>query len=824
MSRCFIRGDHMAVAACDEDSAFTYVKIPDWMSYWQAGPPVRASEAWDMLPETLKRSIESPTSTFVAPRYLRLAMGGSHSVYILMRINLHHVGKTLFSYAARLLNQPCEDDENEAVSNNATAELSEVVAAAESEEFDGLLDDSDWELRQQARKLGTTGSSGYTVAGWCEAVRRTKQLSVRVFIVIHMFAGERRSGDVQEHLELMMKQRGLRLLMLSVDLAVDPLWDFRNPATFHSLMQLAEEGLIDCWIGGPPCSTVARSRHVKMKGGGGPRPLRFRWALWGRPDLRPFERARVEEANDLWVNFWALAEGVSVRGGGYLMEHPADPGVPPYPSMWQIPDLIEMEARVGARRVHFDQCPFGGISPKATTFSGTLDGMEEIDNIRCPGISSTHQHGKSIGLAPDGTFYTRRLQTYPSALCWHIAKMLFRTICRLEESNSGPTGAITAIQEVSAPRITAWSVWANTKRQGVVLLNEATARCQSVLVDEKQAATYVHVDDTVFVSDANDRMLHSDKLMKEAVVGLEAIGFQVSQQVCSGELEKVVGYEVVNKPAQFRYPLKKAAQLQIALRGLAGQKMVAVNTLRSLVGMWIFGSLLERELLSIPHAVFHFMDEFEDMVVPWWESARQEVKAMANLMSQMFCHVGSPISQWLFATDAMGQNEIDYGGFGIAMTEVTDSEVKALLQQGEISGKSIARLNGFQGTKFPNRAMVPTVPFSLLPTEFFEKDRWIPVSRGRWRFGDHITIGESRTVLKLMQRLASWPGLHGKAYFSLQDNYPTACAMAKGRSPAFGLNRVLRQKAGVCIAAHLRLFLPWTESAKQPADELSRIQ
>ena len=37
--------------------------------------------------------------------------------------------------------------------------------------------------------------------------------------------------------------------------------------------------------------------------------------------------------------------------------------------------------------------------------------------------------------------------------------------------------------------------------------------------------------------DANDRMLHSDKLMKEAVLGLEAIGFQVSQQVCSGERE-----------------------------------------------------------------------------------------------------------------------------------------------------------------------------------------------------------------------------------------------------------------------------------------------
>ena len=195
------------------------------------------------------------------------------------------------------------------------------------------------------------------------------------------------------------------------------------------------------------------------------------------------------------------------------------------------------------------------------------------------------------------------------------------------------------------------------------------------------------------------------------------------------------------------------------------------------------------------------MDEFEGLVVPWWETARQEVKAMANLMSQMFCHVGSPVSHWLFATDAMGQNDLDFGGYGIAMTEVDNIEIKALLRQGEVAGKTIARLDGFQGTKYPGRALVPTVPFSLLPTEFFEKERWRPVSRGRWKYGDHITIGESRTVLKLMQRLASWPGLHGRSFFSLQDNYPTACAMAKGRSPAFAFNRVLRQKAGVCIAA-----------------------
>ena len=78
-------------------------------------------------------------------------------------------------------------------------------------------------------------------------------------------------------------------------------------------------------IGGPPCSTVARSRHRALPGGG-PRPLRFRWCIWGRSDLRPHERARLEEANTLWINYLTICGGGRVRGGAWLWEHPADPG------------------------------------------------------------------------------------------------------------------------------------------------------------------------------------------------------------------------------------------------------------------------------------------------------------------------------------------------------------------------------------------------------------------------------------------------------------------------------------------------------------------
>ena len=182
------------------------------MTFWQAGPPVRAELAWHLLSEELRIQIDQPQSTFVSPRYLRLAMGGSHSVYILMRINLHHVGKSLFSYAGRLLNSR--------VVREAGAEIDDSMmpGACEKAEDDVVVKDEQWSLIQQARRTAQVAYSGFTVQGWCDAVRRSKQEDERVFVVVHMFAGERRENDVQQSLEQGMEAAQLRLLMLSVDL------------------------------------------------------------------------------------------------------------------------------------------------------------------------------------------------------------------------------------------------------------------------------------------------------------------------------------------------------------------------------------------------------------------------------------------------------------------------------------------------------------------------------------------------------------------------------------------------------------------------------
>ena len=803
LSRCFVETDHLGVALCDEDSAFTFVSVPKWMTHWQGGPPVVASKAWHLLPDAVKARIQDPSRQFVSPRYLRLAMGGSHSVYILMRINLHHIGKTLMHYANSL--------------RAPTATDVEVEAEEDPGEIDDEVGVSDlaWEKRQAIRKeVPTTGASGFSVESWCLAVRESKAQDGRTCVVMHFFAGERRDGDIEFHVRNVCEERGIPILMISIDLATDANWDYTIPSTFHSIMQLVEEGLIDIVVGGPPCSTVARSRHVYIRGG--PRPLRFRWCLWGRGDLKPWELARVKEANTLWLNYMATC-------GAHLWEHPADPEEEPFPSVWCTTEMLGLERRTESVRALLHQCAFGGISPKLTCVSGTLRGLDRLDGIRCPGVTAEHVHGHSIGRDPSGGFYTRRLQAYPSALCRELAELIGDTLQHFLVSHQGPTGALRKPGERQIPRVPTWSTWSSQTGAGLVLLNEACVRKQRLIISPQQAAVYIHVDDTVVISSADRGELHCDKVLSAVVAGLEEVGFGVSQQERDDVVEKVVGYEVVRCPASFRLPTKKMVLLRDAMLYVASKRMVSGRVLRALVGIWVFGALLRRELLSIPHALFHFLEVAEEQEVEWWSSARAECIAMARVVPLMSCHVGAPVLQWLFATDAMGENEFDYGGYGMVTTKLAEGEVADLLRHGEAEGLTAARLSDVGGSKYPHKSFVPTVPFTLLPQSFFNPKRWRLVERGRWRFGDHITLGESRTVLKLLRKVASNPQCHDHAIFTLQDNRPTACSMTKGRSPSFALNRILRQRTAVCLAARLRHFLPWVESEKQPADESSRI-
>ena len=94
-------------------------------------------------------------------------------------------------------------------------------------------------------------------------------------------------------------------------------------------------------------------------------------------------------------------------------------------------------------------------------------------------------------------------------------------------------------------------------------------------------------------------------------------------------------------------------------------------------------------------------------------------------------------------------------------------------------------------------------------------------TRARWG-ASAPALGEGRAVVKLVRGLASCPAAHGHKAASLQDNTAVSGSFSKGRSAAPALNYLARQRAGSSLASGVQVLLPWVESARQPADGLSR--
>ena len=236
INRLHVEGRGFDIATCDQSNAFTWVEVPQWFWYYQACPPVVALEVWDLLPQDVQCRVGR--SGLVSPLYTRLPMGCSHSVHILMQINLRILGQTLHHHS--LLHKPnvvaVEEQEDDSKPDH------EVVV---DELFFGCSDEQWWK-RQELRRVGSE-CTGKSVQVWLQHIQDLKSKDVRTFVVLLLFSGERRRHDIQEELEKKAIFHGLRVDVMSVDLAMDPRWDLACPETFNSLME-AGEHFIDAQV------------------------------------------------------------------------------------------------------------------------------------------------------------------------------------------------------------------------------------------------------------------------------------------------------------------------------------------------------------------------------------------------------------------------------------------------------------------------------------------------------------------------------------------------------------------------------------------------
>ncbi|CAE7666653.1 unnamed protein product, partial [Symbiodinium necroappetens] len=82
--------------------------------------------------------------------------------------------------------------------------------------FHGYNDDEWWSRFQVG--VGRRFESGYSVQEWWDAIRAARSSSDRTIVVMYFFGGERRDGDVQEHVEKLAAEANLKVLMITVDL------------------------------------------------------------------------------------------------------------------------------------------------------------------------------------------------------------------------------------------------------------------------------------------------------------------------------------------------------------------------------------------------------------------------------------------------------------------------------------------------------------------------------------------------------------------------------------------------------------------------------
>ena len=167
-----------------------------------------------------------------------------------------------------------------------------------------------------------------------------REVTYIVMAFVHLFSGARRPGDLQESLERVLITRPWTVIILSLDIALDPV-----------LGDLTQQPIVDKWCGylrtgralgitgGPPCESWSAVRWNRLQddSGSGPPPLRTYKHLWGRPDVTLRQHLQLFVGSQLLLSTHKLLMVCLQVGACGVAEHPEQAWWEPRaPSSWEL--------------------------------------------------------------------------------------------------------------------------------------------------------------------------------------------------------------------------------------------------------------------------------------------------------------------------------------------------------------------------------------------------------------------------------------------------------------------------------------------------------
>eukprot|EP00438_Fugacium_kawagutii_P008111 Skav222132 [mRNA] locus=scaffold1181:850210:851187:+ [translate_table: standard] len=245
-------------------------------------------------------------------------------------------------------------------------------------------------------------------------------------VVVHLFAGRRRSGDLHSHLHTWSQLRGDPVLILSMDTAI--CWqrgDLRHESSnWKTLQAVYDAGLVSCTVCGPPCETFseARFQEVAELGSRAPRPLRSAQRLLGLEDLRTGELLQVRQGSAFVLQTqYALSQHLR-HGGMFVKEHPATPEAEDRPTIWRAPSTSVLRRLPEVQYHQIGQWlktpkPTGLLAVRLPRFFSSVWARRLPDVVK--------PQATSIGLDHQTkAFQTSALKEYPAAFSSALAGAL----------------------------------------------------------------------------------------------------------------------------------------------------------------------------------------------------------------------------------------------------------------------------------------------------------------------------------------------------------------------------------------------------------------
>eukprot|EP00438_Fugacium_kawagutii_P010365 Skav231995 [mRNA] locus=scaffold719:415087:427369:- [translate_table: standard] len=245
-------------------------------------------------------------------------------------------------------------------------------------------------------------------------------------IVLHLFSGRRRHGDLQEFLEKLPPGDGQCLHVVSIDLVFDPKWgDLADQDTQKWWLHSIQKKWVVAMLAGPPCCTWSKARGKAIQGRKHtPRVVRTPLEPWGLGWLAIREWIQVTEGNVLLFFCVEAIIELWLTGGAAILEHPARPEDSTLVSIWETAPLRLLRALPGIELCFVWQGLLGAKSAKPTHL--LVLNMPDFKTVaHSERLTTVLPQSQSIGLTASGEWQTSSLKEYPPcfnrimAHCFH---------------------------------------------------------------------------------------------------------------------------------------------------------------------------------------------------------------------------------------------------------------------------------------------------------------------------------------------------------------------------------------------------------------------